>query len=249
MQEIKKQLELLLVNYFRDCFPAFPKGKLVPSESPDFVLRSKYGKKIGIELVRLHPDIPYSSLAEGEKSAFRFELIEEARELFERTSSLKLFVKFQFSEKKNIPPERLLSLSVLAANLIRKAVANRNDKSFFYHLFPTVELPKGLKQILIVHHPELSESVWEEANNLGISENVVSDLHLVIQKKEEKYQLYQKQKLDDYWLLITSDRLRNTRNSNVDNRIFKEEFHSAFGSILLFDLLKAKIHELKMPSL
>lgn len=248
MQEIKKQLELLLVNYFRKCFPAFPTGKLVPSESPDFVLRSKHGKKIGIELVRLHPDIPYSSITGGEKSAFRFTLIEEVKELFERTSSLKLFVKFQFSEKKNIPPERLLQLSVLAANLIRKAVAGRNEKSFFYHLFPTGELSEGLQQILVVHHPELSESVWEEANNLGISENVVSDLHRMIQKKEEKFQLYQKQKLDEYWLLITSDRLRNTRNSNVDNRIFKEQFHSSFGSILLFDLLKAKVTELKMPS-
>lgn len=248
MQEAKKQLELLLINYLRKCYAGFPKGRILPSESPDFVVRSKYAKKLGIELVRLHPAVPFSLLTGNEIAAFRYELVEEVKELFERSSGLKLFVKFIFSEKENIQTERKLAVSVLTTNLIRQSLANKNPRSFFFHMLTSNELPDGLEQVLLVHHPCLTESVWEEANSPGISENVIDDLHRVIQKKEKKLYLYQKQLLDEYWLLITSDRLQDTLNSNVVNRIFRENIQSAFNRVLLFDLVKSKVFELKMPS-
>ena len=55
MQPEKKQLEILLMQYFRECFPVFPKGKVVPSESPDFIVVLKSRNNLGIELTRLNP--------------------------------------------------------------------------------------------------------------------------------------------------------------------------------------------------
>ena len=45
--------EWVVMRYFREKYAQFPKGKLVKSESPDFVLVLNRKKRIGIELTRL----------------------------------------------------------------------------------------------------------------------------------------------------------------------------------------------------
>jgi len=49
----QKEEEKLVMQYFRKSWNDFPKGKLVVSESPDFILRINPKKSIGIELTRL----------------------------------------------------------------------------------------------------------------------------------------------------------------------------------------------------
>jgi hypothetical protein len=46
--------EILILELFRKYYAEFPKGKLVKSESPDFILRINSRKSIGIEITRLH---------------------------------------------------------------------------------------------------------------------------------------------------------------------------------------------------
>ena len=45
--------EWTVIRYFREQYASFPKGKLVKSESPDFILKLNRKKRIGIELTRL----------------------------------------------------------------------------------------------------------------------------------------------------------------------------------------------------
>jgi len=49
----KKAEEWTVIRYFREQYASFPKGKLVKSESPDFILKLNRKKRIGIELTRL----------------------------------------------------------------------------------------------------------------------------------------------------------------------------------------------------
>ncbi len=49
----QKSEERLIMEYFRESFSDFPKGKLIQSESPDFILKPGPKKSIGIELTRL----------------------------------------------------------------------------------------------------------------------------------------------------------------------------------------------------
>ncbi|MCD4664824.1 MAG: hypothetical protein K8R68_06090 [Bacteroidales bacterium] len=49
----QKEEEHLIIEYFRDACIDFPKGKLIKSESPDFVLKINRKEIIGIELTRL----------------------------------------------------------------------------------------------------------------------------------------------------------------------------------------------------
>jgi len=49
----KQEKEVFILNYFRESFMDFPKGRLIKSESPDFILKVSPKKSIGIELTRL----------------------------------------------------------------------------------------------------------------------------------------------------------------------------------------------------
>ncbi|PLW99378.1 MAG: hypothetical protein C0591_02900 [Marinilabiliales bacterium] len=49
----KDSEEWLVMRYFREKYTDFPRGKLVKSESPDFILKLSRKKSIGIERTRL----------------------------------------------------------------------------------------------------------------------------------------------------------------------------------------------------
>ena len=136
MPATKKQLEILLMSYFRECYSGFPKGKVIPSESPDFIV-SENRKKTGIELTRLNPVNKKNPGKEKEKNNELIErIIDSAKNLFDPTSPFRLFVKFLFSEKYHVKPGRELSLTVKLANSVRQTVKNNNPEFFFeeHHL-------------------------------------------------------------------------------------------------------------------
>ena len=174
----------------------------------------------------------------------RDEIIGLSRDLFEQNSDLKLFVKFLFSEDKKILKENQMLIAIQMANLIRQVAKNKNIDSFFKESVAGNQLPDGLDEILIINHPAMHISAWERANNLGISSDVVFDIRHAIHKKDEKLRLYQKQRLNYYWLLITTDRLRGVRNFNLPDKIMNHEFHSNFQQVFLFDLIKSDIYRL-----
>lgn len=245
MQPEKKQLEELLIHYFRECYNEFPKGKLIASESPDFSL--KIGKRfhLGIEITRLNP---FNAVAPNKYAVaynvFIKEIIEQAEFLFSQSMNFKLFVKVLFSDKKRITTDRKLSVTALLANAVRETVRNKNENTFFRESVSAKMLPTGIEELLILHHPKLTTSIWEPSNNLGISENVPADVQATILKKDEKMDLYQKQQLNDYWLIITTDRLRGTKNYNLNNKFLNQSFHSRFQQVFLFDLMQVNIFRL-----
>ena len=242
MRSEKKQLEFLLIHYFRECFNELPKGKIVASESPDFILKMRKKFKLGIELTRLSPlNLKTLTLKELERNRLRDEIINRAKNIFIQSSPINLYVKFLFSDKVKIFPESSLVLSARLTNLVRNAVHDKNSNNFFRKSISCPSLPKGVEEILIIHDPILKSSVWERSNNLGVSEDIIEDISATILKKEEKLNLYQKQLLNGYWLIITTDRLRGTKNYNLQNKVLNHQFHSRFQQVFLFDLMRANI--------
>ncbi len=233
------------MQYFRECYIDFPKGIVKPSESPDFIVQMKNNHDLGIELTRLSPaNAKPPDDKDFEQIQKRESLIEQTRELFERSNPLKLFVKFLFSEKYKIKHGTEFMVSVQLVNEIRKVVQHKNEKQFFKQTISASLLPKGLESVLIVNHPALETSIWERANNLGISNDVVDDIRKSIHKKDQKLNIYQKQRLNYYWLLVFTDRLHGVKNFNLANKIINHKFESRFQHVFLFDLIKAGVFQL-----
>lgn len=246
MQEEKKQLEIVLMDYFRECYKDFPKGKSMPGESPDFVIRMKNSHLLGVELTRLNPANAVELSEQGRADIlFREGFIGLVKSMFEHQNTEVLFVKFLFSEEHKLEASREMVVAAMVCKLLRESVKNRSGNSFYQLTFTAKDLPQGLDRILIVHHPKLKTPIWERSNNLGISNNVVDDIKQAIHKKDEKLRLYQKQKLNYYWLLITSDRLRGAKSFNLNNKITNQEFDSRFQHVFLFDLIQSRVFTLR----
>lgn len=63
MDNNQKNQERIVVDLFRKNYKHFPNGKLIYRESPDFILKVKHKKSIGIEITELHArDINKKSL-------------------------------------------------------------------------------------------------------------------------------------------------------------------------------------------
>jgi hypothetical protein len=245
MQPQKKQLEILLMDYFRECYHDFPGGMVTPSESPDFVVKLNAKKQLGIELTRLNPfNAGPPDKYELKQIQTRDKIIASAQAAFEYTSPLRLFVKFLFSAKHHVTEEWELAIAARLARSIRQAVAGRHPASFFRESIPSEKLPEGLESLLVVHHPALEVSIWERSNNLGVSNNVVADIRKSIFKKDTKLGLYQKQRLNHYWLLITTDRLRGVKSYNLSGKILNHTFQSRFQKVFLFDLMRSDVFQL-----
>ncbi|MDX1283612.1 MAG: hypothetical protein R3182_01305, partial [Draconibacterium sp.] len=153
-------------------------------------------------------------------------------------------VKILFSESLEISEERMMSVSVRLAGLVRNISQTKKSTTFYTDHLTGKSLPEGLEEVLVVNHPNLRTGVWEPSNNLGISNNVLDDIKRTISKKDEKLRLYHKSHLNLYWLLITTDRLRGIKNFNLPNLIQNHNFESQFQKVFLFDLIKAQIFTL-----
>jgi len=245
MIPVKKQLEILLIQYFRECYSDFPRGKVVPSESPDFIVTLKSKNSLGIELTRLNPHNPKDP-DQSEISQIHTcdKIIETALSLYEQSSGLKLFVKFLFSEKHPVPPEKEISTAAGIANIIRKMTSGKHPDSLYSESLSFKRQNSALKSLLVVHHPELKSHVWERSNNLGISENIFDDIRVTIHKKDEKLRLYQKQRLNYYWLVIITDRLLGIKKYNLSDKMMNNHFISRFQHVFLFDLIKSEVFQL-----
>lgn len=245
MQYDKKQLEILIMEYFRCNWPEFPKGKTESTESPDFTISLNNKNKLGIELTRLNPGSRVETTdLHNSQIKINDEIVSLAGELFSRYSTLKLFVKIQFSAKTVFEAEKQMQVAALCANLVRKEVEHRNPLSIFNVILKGNQLPEGIESMLVINHPVLNTSVWERANNLGVSTDVVDDIRQAIKKKDEKLSIYHKKQLNLYWLLIISDRLRGVKEFNLPQQIDRQEFHSSFQRVFLFDLMKPEIYQI-----
>lgn len=237
---VKKQVEWLLLEYFRQLYPRFPKGKVIPSESPDFIIEQSPRYKTGIELVRLHPangkPFPeYSSV-----SGFEEQYLGMVRELVTETVSRNLFVKFLFSHPPASGQVVTDRMACQTAEMISACVPVKS-KTFFFRKLLGRELLPELESILVIYHPRLELPVWECADYSAINTDVTDDLVWSVSKKEEKIPLYQHHRLNQYWLLVTATTLRAGKGSAVQDRMNNPLGQTSFHRIFLLDMMNARV--------
>jgi hypothetical protein len=239
----KKQIELLLLEYFRQLCPVFPQGKIIVAESPDFIVDHSPKKKTGIELVRLHPAymksspdfVPLNIMDEGIAAL----VVKKLAEMLPR----KLFIKMFFKEIPELDQQSLGGVSQKIAGMIAGGIPLKSH-SFFYRRFSGRDFLPGLDSILVIYHPALSLPVCESALLKPFSFSILEDISWSVGKKEEKMPLYFHQGLHQYWLLITTDSLGTGKRGSLSERIRNLSIHSEFHRIFLLETLHARVTDL-----
>lgn len=72
----------------------------------------------------------------------------------------------------------------------------------------------------------------------------VEQIEILIAKKEEKIRLYKKKKVNELWLIVTVDAIKQSDLHKLISGIEKHEFNSFFNKVFLFEIFDRKIFEL-----
>jgi hypothetical protein len=133
--EWKIEQEWLVIRYFKENEPSFPKGRLVKGEAPDFKLWIHKGKFIGIELTMIHP-VPDAEMVPGfldyRHALHQLELTVEAKEervhtyRSQKPDSLWLIIFADYSEAHAI--ERILK------SVDHKPLDTSFDRIYFFDI-------------------------------------------------------------------------------------------------------------------
>ena len=85
-----------------------------------------------------------------------------------------------------------------------------------------------------------------EKNNTSFSAIQLTKeiLHAVILKKEEKIPLYDKKKLNELWLIITTMDAVQMPDYNINNKLGIWTFNNRFTRVFLFNLFDYKIFQI-----
>lgn len=235
--DAKKQIEIVLMDYFRQSFPEFPAGKLIPAESPDFILRHSARRMTGIELTRLHsPNTLKSPFAVSEDSP-EMRFIRKTENLVQEKEPRPLMAKFYFDAPAD--EMRMLAQAAKTAVIIRREIEKRKEP-VFSALIESEELPPILNSIRIIYNRALTFPVWEKAIKRETG-NIVPDIEESLRKKDEKLRIYLRKNLNRYWLLITADLLRETKTFDIRSLLENHRFSSGFDKVFLFELWSAQI--------
>jgi len=83
-------------------------------------------------------------------------------------------------------------------------------------------------------------------NNPGfpVAELTLENIEASVKNKEGKLTLYRKKKISYFWLIITTDYIRNSGTVSHPE-ITRWEINSGFHKVFLFDLFEKKIYSLK----
>lgn len=131
--------EMLIMEYFRNEYDEFPKGKLQKSESPDFILSVSPKNTIGIELTKLHGPTVNKHKTHYPRKIVGYHAPEFNRENLEYTIDAKN-EKLSFYQKKRLNQLWLLITADLDQSPVNYNLGNKLENWSFLSGFQKVFL-------------------------------------------------------------------------------------------------------------
>lgn len=240
--ESHKEEELKILRYYQHFAKDFPKGKIKATESPDFILMQGPKRSIGIEFTRLI--LPHKTiLTTNDKQKVRFTL--QCHKKFLLHANLPVSAHFHFRENSVLTEEQLDYHAYQTSRFIINSVKKENLKKNIRMNLSGSGLPPYINSVDLIYFRDSRSSEWSICMEKISQGTFMESFENLIQKKEEKLKLYQKRFLENYWLIIYSDCLRNSLNTNLLNLLERVSLYSGFDRIILIELFRRKEYIIK----
>jgi len=232
--KVKSQEEWLVMRSFRESYSDFPKGKLLKSESPDFVLKINTDRSIGIEISRVYKNHILAANESEMKS-----VIQRAQELYFEHFKFPIFAWVYFNEQFNKPINQELYATKVAIAVIDAVSEHKNKGSLKIHIDAGL-LPNGINRITINTHPSITESFWDCRTELTVGDLFEPTITKLVKQKDEKLSIYRKQIHDYYWLILYTDYIWKPVSYNFEKIIERIKLKTEFHKVFLYNLFEEK---------
>ena len=221
--------EFLYIELLRELDPEWPKGKLIKSESPDFILKMGRKRSVGIEFTDL--TVPDTAHRESTKR-----IGEILKETMGKHFFLQIFFRYEDIQP-GLAAEREAAL--MLGDRIRQLRNNSETTVVIYD-----GLPESLSMIFMAVIPGLDRSVIESKLSMDVRKISPEMLRSAIQLKEEKIGLYNRRWADRLWLVLTVNGLITPASYNLREKVDQWKISSSFDRTVLFDIAGKKVIEI-----
>ena len=197
----KKQIERRQLDIFRNIFPDFPKGEIVSSEKPDFLVKGET-KNFGIEISELHRDPSTNGIALQAQDELLKRICTKAEQIHDKKGILPVHVAIHFDHGFRLGKKHVTGLS----NWIVEYIKNRTpfigeivQEEKFVH--PSCDFPEAIWRIQIIGLSEEEKSVFWSPHAISVLDIKPEQIQRTLDKKKALFQSYQAQ-AEEVWLLI-----------------------------------------------
>ncbi|MGC9470638.1 MAG: hypothetical protein ACP5D1_03735 [Bacteroidales bacterium] len=239
---VKDQEEWIFLEAFRHMSQGFPSGRIIKSESPDFILRHSRRYAIGIEITRLtgsyatHDYFQPGPHHEEEKG-----ILQEACSLFETKHGISLYVQAGFRNDACHRSGSAQNKAALLAEWVGERIKEINGGTEYSLIEQQpVDLP-FLDHIRVLYIPGLRFSNWSIHDEPDTGEWIPGLIEQTIQRKTHKLSLYRKRRLNQYWLIMVTSTTEGLPKFNLQDHLDQRQWFTGFQQVFLFELFPPKI--------
>ena len=237
--------ELNNIELFRFLYEGFPPGKLIRTESPDFIVRNGHLHSLGIEITHVTDrDHAEKVSSDSREKRYRKNLLLYAQDIFEYHDDTRLNTTIYFREGFRFRESSLIPNAGKLVRLILNKIGGKKKTEPFHLHFSVKGLENIIESVTVFHYPDMLISTWTDAAAYILTEIDPVLVRRSVAQKEEKLKLYRKKGLRYYWLLLVADS-PFIESTHVMHNLETMEFqHTSFHKVFLMERRRGRIFEL-----
>src|SRR4030095_7782649 len=240
LQAAKKADERRFVEILAEKLDAFPPGKLIDSELPDFLVATPEGV-IGIEATKIH----HADECRPHESECR-SLVDAARRLYESESTIPLEVKVHFGRSTQFNKRNRGKFARILANLVLTNIPqpdswidlenNWENPGFF---------PYEIVGLSIIRLSAFRRNFWSVPSAGFFQEDFAPKVEAIITTKEHAISTYETD-CTRRWLLIVAEGNSASTFFDPSTKTLQHSYSSSFDRIFLVETFRRKVWELNV---
>jgi hypothetical protein len=251
MQSVKKRQEIWLLERFKELYPEFPAGTVVPHEKPDFLIETEEGAVVGIEVREWFYDENLEEGAGGSPSrreeSLNARIVQRSQKLYSAWNLPEVDVGVNFHSQCLLKEKQLETLAAEIAGIVAKHVPSAASQ------FEAVRDPEpGWKDLplevvsLFIYRPPAGRDVIWAAEGGGILPTVTArHIEEAIRAKEPLLAKY-RESANLVWLLIAAAGFNTSGFCEVDPELGQHRFNSAFDQVFFLQAARGILLQLNV---
>lgn len=239
MQSVKKRQEAWLLEKFRELYPEFPAGTVIPHEKPDFLIGTEQGAVVGIEVREWFYDENLEEGAGGSPSrreeSLNARIVQRSQKFYSVWNLPEVDVGVLFHPRCPLREKQLETLAAEIAGIVAKHVPSAAGQfEAVRHPEPGwKDLPLEVVSLFIYRPPAGREVIWA-AEGGGILPTVTArHIEEAIRTKEPLLAKY-RESANLVWLLIAAAGFNTSGFCEVDPELEQHRFNSEFDQVFSF---------------
>lgn len=248
MQGVKKKQEAWLLERFRDLYPEFPAGTVVPYEKPDFLISTEQGAVVGIEVREWFCDEGSAGGSPSRREeSLNARIVQRSQELYSAWNLSQVDVGVVFDSHCSLKERQLETLPTEIAGIVAKHVpsAAGQFEAVRYPEPSWKELPSEVESLFISRPSVERDSIWA-AEGGGLLPTVTArHIEEAIRAKERLLAKY-RESANFVWLLIAAAGFNTSGFCEVDPELGQHRFNSAFDRVFFLQVSRGILLQLNV---